>query len=627
MSAETEKILELIGLKRHFLLSGGAGSGKTYTLVEVIQELVVKYPTAKIACITYTNAAVMVIEQRVNSNHLVVSTIHDFLWDNLKNYQAELFEAILSLGKSDEIKFPHDADINHFFDNQEEPVKEIRYMEYLNIKKGFISHDEVIKVAAYMFEHNPKICDIVASKYPYILVDEYQDTNPLVIKILLEHIAKSKNSFVCGFFGDAMQAIYTDGIGDLDKYKHTNENGGIVYEVKKQNNWRNPKSVIAIANKIRTDGIVQEPSYNVEKEDKAIFLYSYPEKNITEIRAYLQEHFLWPKDMASTKELNLTHNLIAGKAGFDTLMDIHSRNQILNYKDRIKKYIGDKAIEDDFSKKTFGEVIGILSSRCNDDTEKGNVLPTKTQQPFIDSHPQMWEEALSTPYAVMCEAYASQDQLIDTAKQSEEERSKTGSRMSALIKHLYKIENIISLYKADNIVAFLRRTSRRIIIGRDKKDIKFAIDKLVATDGKTIGEIIQIAHEEDLCIIDDKLESYKETQSFIYNQVVKVPYIEFRNLYRYREGYTPFSTQHKVKGMEFNYVLVILDNGRWNQYNFKDLFEETSDKEDIINRTRKLFYVCCTRAEQQLAVYYPKPSEKVIAKAKELFGTGNVISL
>lgn len=239
----------------------------------------------------------------------------------------------------------------------------------------------------------------------------------------------------------------------------------------------------------------------------------------------------------------------------------------------------------------------------------------------------MWKEALATPYTVMCEAYASQDQLIDTAKQSEEERSKTGSRMSALIKHLYKIENIIFLYKTDNILEFLRRTSRKIVIGSDKKDIKSAIDKLVDAEGKTIGEIIQIAHQEGLCIIDDKLESYKEKQVFVYNQVVKVPYLEFQNLYRYREGYTPFSTQHKVKGMEFNYVLVILDNGRWNQYNFRDLFEETKNKEDIISRTRKLFYVCCTRAEQQLAVYYPNPSEKVIAKAKELFGVENVVEI
>lgn len=627
MDKETIDILTHIEQGHHFLLSGGAGSGKTHTLVEVIQEMVAKYPSAKIACITYTNAAVMVIEQRVNSDHLAVSTIHDFLWDNIKNYQTELFKTVSDLGRQGIINFPEGTDFEHFFDSQEEPVKEIQYMEYTRLKKGYISHDEVIAVSAYMFKHYPKICDIVASKYPYVLVDEYQDTNPQVIEILLDCISKSKNPFVCGFFGDAMQAIYDDGIGDLDKYKHIGDNNGTVYEVKKPNNWRNPKSVITIANKIRTDGIIQKASYTKEKEDKAVFLYSTESKVVEEIRSYLQGNLNWPTDLSETKELNLTHNLIAAKAGFDSLMDIYSRNQILSYRDKIKKYIEQHADGEDFSENTFGEVCQVLMTRCTTGKEKTSVSPTTGQEAFKKEHKDMWAEAMSMSYSEMCEAYAFQDQLIDTAKQSEEERSTAGSRICALIKHLYKIENIISLYKSDNIIEFLRRTSKKIVIGQDKKDIKSAIDKLMATDGKTIGEIIQIANDEGICTIDDKLESYKEKQRFIYNQVVKVPYAEFQNLYRYREGFTPFSTQHKVKGMEFGYVLVILDNGRWNKYNFRNLFEDTPDKVDIIDRTRKLFYVCCTRAEQQLAVYYPSPSAAIIEKAKDLFGEENVIEI
>jgi DNA helicase-2/ATP-dependent DNA helicase PcrA len=34
---------------------------------------------------TYTNAAVKVIEDRVNHNNLIISTIHDFFWDNIKS--------------------------------------------------------------------------------------------------------------------------------------------------------------------------------------------------------------------------------------------------------------------------------------------------------------------------------------------------------------------------------------------------------------------------------------------------------------------------------------------------------------------------------------------------------------
>jgi hypothetical protein len=52
--------------------------------------------------------------------------------------------------------------------------------------------------------------------------------------------------------------------------------------------------------------------------------------------------------------------------------------------------------------------------------------------------------------------------------------------------------------------------------------------------------------------------------------------------------FTPYSTQHGIKGAEFDNVFVILDNGRWNQYNFQYLFEETTGKESVIERTQKI---------------------------------------
>jgi DNA helicase-2/ATP-dependent DNA helicase PcrA len=88
---------------RNFLLSGGAGSGKTYSLVSVIRQVIAENPTAKVACMTYTNAAVKEIEERVNHKNLNVSTIHDFLWDNIKHFQKELKEAIISLANNEEV--------------------------------------------------------------------------------------------------------------------------------------------------------------------------------------------------------------------------------------------------------------------------------------------------------------------------------------------------------------------------------------------------------------------------------------------------------------------------------------------------------------------------------------------
>jgi DNA helicase-2/ATP-dependent DNA helicase PcrA len=92
------------------------------------------------------------------------------------------------------------------------------------------------------------------------------------------------------------------------------------------------------------------------------------------------------------------------------------------------------------------------------------------------------------------------------------------------------------------------------------------------------------------------------------------------------EGKTPFSTQHKTKGTEFNNVLIILDNGGWNNYNFENLFLNAGT-ESVLRRTQKIFYVCCTRAKQNLAVFYHNPSPRVIAKATQWFGAENIFTL
>ena len=105
----------------------------------------------------------------------------------------------------------------------------------------------------------------------------------------------------------------------------------------------------------------------------------------------------------------------------------------------------------------------------------------------------------------------------------------------------------------------------------------------------------------------------------------QVEFQEFQCLFNYLEGYTPFSTQHKIKGAEFDNVLVILDNGNWAKYNFQYLFEENGT-DSVRERTLKLFYVCCTRSKENL-VYYHAPTQAVLSKAKVWFGEQNVLAM
>jgi len=634
LEPEVQEIFQHIDNKRNFLLSGGAGSGKTYSLVQVIRQVIVENPTSKIACMTYTNAAVKEIEERVGHKNLNVSTIHDFLWDNIKHFQKELKSTVIILANDDESKISIDEEKpipNNYFDDLE---KGIQYKEYLKLKEGIFSHDELLIIANSLFEKYPKLSNIVKDKYQFIFIDEYQDTNKSVIDIFLNHFKKSPKHNIIGFFGDAMQSIYDDGIGDLDEYKGNSV--GMVGEVKKTQNRRSPRKIIELANRLRTDEITQEPSADETapnmidgqiKEGKILFFYSV-NGDISEVKQYLTENLGWDfKNTAETKELNLTHNLIADKAGFRTLMDIYDSDPVIGLKNAILKKIKDNKKDNRpeieiGEEESFDSVVDKFQLKNRQRELKKNIMLQDLTS--LGLYNQLKDKLFSEIRKI----YLNKDALIDDKKQDENDESKKGSKRDSLIKHLFKIQNNITLYKYGNYNEFLRKTDYKdkLIRIEDKRILKRNIEELINVDEKTIEEVINDAHEKGICLIDDKLNDFKAKNEYLYDRVKEVEFREFQKLYDYLEGKTPFSTQHKTKGTEFNNVLVVLDNGGWNNYNFENLFL-TSGTERVLKRTQKIFYVCCTRAKENLVVFYHNPNLAVVAKASIWFGENNVLTL
>jgi DNA helicase-2/ATP-dependent DNA helicase PcrA len=635
LEPEVQQILHAIDEKQNFLLSGGAGSGKTYSLVQLIRQIILERPNAKIACITYTNAAVKQIQDRINHNNLIVSTIHDFLWDNIKHFKKELKKCFIDLINDPEqtnFKIEDRGTIDEsFFENIQDGI---RYMEFVRLKDGIISHDELLILANELFSKYQKINHILKDKFQFIFVDEYQDTHALVIKIFLEHLQQVETENIIGFFGDSMQSIYDEGVGNITLYLGLEKPK--VREIQKRQNRRNPKVVIDLANLIRTDTLVQEPStdplapnmMNGEiKRGSAKFIYSL-NSDFDLVKKFIVENLGWPIDNPKlTKELNLTHNLIAEKAHFKNLMDIYSNDKILMYRNRIKDFIKKNSIVIDTNEKTFGEVIENLKSIISNSNHR-NFLPTPAMNNFIEENPEIFELAKSQNYNNFIKMYVDKDQLIDDKKQSEDSEKKKGSKRDKLIKHLYRIQSTIFLYKEKKYNEFLKATDYRFKITSVEQKIilKNSIEQLINVDEKTIEEVIEEAHSLGICLKDDNLRDFIVEKPYLYNRVRQVRFKEFQSLYDYIEGRTPFSTKHKTKGSEFENVLVILDNGRWNDYNFSYLFLN-SGTPSVLSRTQKIFYVCCTRAMERLAVFYHNPEPAVILKANQWFGEDNVICL
>ena len=373
-----ELIAKCLSEKKDFVVNGGAGSGKTYSLIETLNSIFAMDNMAKVACITYTKVAANEIRKRViNKNEFFhVSTIHEFLWKNISNYQISLKKAIIDMynKKVDAellISFPDDFDIKLFETN----ILEIKYRDYRKINEGIISHDDVIKLSSYMYKKFRRLCDITNDRYDYILIDEYQDSNKRVIDIFLNEIRKVEGkNCIFGLFGDPMQKIYQTGIGSLENYD--------LKIINKEDNWRTSNIIVNLINKFRNDGLIQvAKGENKDYKSKCTFVYS-ENKSFFDIKDVLYENSYVSKN-DEYKELYLTHNLIGALNGSKNLFNLYSQKEKLigDSKDAFIKHLDKiETIRQNYINKKHFEILESLKLKINNVNDKKNfcALMSKT---------------------------------------------------------------------------------------------------------------------------------------------------------------------------------------------------------------------------------------------------------
>lgn len=316
------KIVSCLNSNKSFVLEAGAGSGKTRSLIETLKyillndEDVLRKQNQQIVCITYTNVAKNEIIDRIENNPLVfVGTIHQFAWYAIKNYQTELIVEILEYNSKDTKKHIDDLDVKL-------NDKKIEYSEYgRKFEEGQITHEDVIEFSNKLFEKYPKILKIVADKFPYIFIDEYQDTEERTVKMFLDSLLKAKESPTMGFFGDSMQNIYDVGIGQIPQEYITK---GVLELITKEENFRCSKEVIKVLNNIRPS--LQQKPAGKNLQGEVLFVDCNGSGNIADyekVRNFLTTKKGW--DINKTKILLLTHKDIANKAGYDSLLKTYDK--------------------------------------------------------------------------------------------------------------------------------------------------------------------------------------------------------------------------------------------------------------------------------------------------------------
>ena len=145
-----------------------------------------------------------------------------------------------------------------------------------------ISHDTLLEYGFKIVDRYDTLRKIIINKFPYILVDEYQDTAENVIKIinLLSMYSEQINfNLFIGYFGDTAQNIYDTGVGsNIDEIHHN------LVPVDKRFNRRSSKQVIEVINKIRNDNIKQISIYE-DDDCGSVEFYQGSEERINDFVA------------------------------------------------------------------------------------------------------------------------------------------------------------------------------------------------------------------------------------------------------------------------------------------------------------------------------------------------------
>lgn len=152
-------------------------------------------------------------------------------------------------------------------------------------KYGVLHHEDVLYFTHYIFTNYPRVIEFLSNKFPYLFLDEFQDTTPLQSWIINE-IAK-KGSMI-GVIGDPAQSIYEfAGAKRNDFINFTLPN---IRNFNKSKNFRSTSTIIDFLNLLRDD-IIQKPGDDATRGTIITLLVGDAQKSIDYVKKIDEEKF------------------------------------------------------------------------------------------------------------------------------------------------------------------------------------------------------------------------------------------------------------------------------------------------------------------------------------------------
>ena len=648
-----DKLFECSDSFASVVFNSGAGSGKTYALIECLKHIIgihhedLKNHNQKIGCITYTNVAAEHIKQQLGASDVVeISTIHERIWSIICNQKSALLSLHIEKLKSEielinnqllckaeyekyrgldavaqecffqlmcenkkkynmsynlnaagfKAAMPEDiriqygeliSNVSNFKGLVDKLFKRKRYLDCLsNIESGEkdykvvhydamynrdrldkmrISHDTLLEYGYKLIERYPRMKQLIIDKYPYILIDEYQDTADIVVKImnLIDQYAKQiKHNVFIAYFGDPVQNIYDTGIGKCLTQLHPE-----LASVYKEYNRRSYSEVIDIANRIRNDEIVQKSIYSDCNGGNVKFYYGDGEDVSKFIDKCVEK---WNVQIENPLHcMFATNQMVAEYSGFSNVYKVFKKAEIyqgIGYKQLNSELLSHDIIH-------LGRVQAILYRLIKLYTEARD-----KKQPLRDIFPTDKYRNMSFHELKL---FIERLQSID---------GNTLDELLSAICYEYSVSNN-QMYKLvmEKIFDIDEQLSYDKVLRVFLTSLYKSWDENLATK--------EIIHE----LLDIKVEELLNW---------------FHYVHRDEKKKICYHTFHSTKGLEYENVAIILgkdfgqDRGLFEMY-FKDYGKSGAQISSKYEKGRNILYVAVTRAIKNLRVLYIDNLEEI----------------
>ena len=409
---------------------------------------------------------------------------------------------------------------------------------------------------------------ILISKFPVLLIDESQDTNKSLMEAFLKLQEEYKGRFCLGLFGDTMQRIYADGKEDLGRELPPDW----ARPVKKLNH-RCPRRIIRLINKIRSsvDGHEQVARSDSGEGVVRLFVLSSDtadktgaERRAAEKMATVTGDRLWSGSEADVKTLILEHHMAARRMGF--LEMFRALDQI----DSLRTGLRDGSLP---GLRLFSQLVfPVLKAKARGD-EFAVAAIVRKASPLLSK--ATLEAAGTDQRTRIQDARVAVNELV---------RLWSGNGDPRFLDVLNCVSRTGLFEVPESLRPFVVREERE----QDEAD----------------GSILSTAEEAQSDPVLDAWEKF-----------LLAPFKQIEPYDAYVSGHAPFETHQGVKGLEFPRVMVIMDDTEARGFMFSydklfgvkdkstgDLEHEREGKDSSVDRTRRLFYVTCSRAKKSLAI-------------------------